>query len=132
MRQVPVRMCLKSDALKKKIYVLSEGMTVQYVGLAVKQSVQERLLNHAMNYFSRKRRSRLTELIFYSKIFYGDWTISILGLDEVSSFAGKKIHCLKCAERETYDYLKFEKGAILNGNYRAPYACRVHRKKKRN
>jgi len=92
--------------------------------------VQERLLNHAMNYFSRKRRSRLTELIFNSKIFYGDWKISILRLEEVSLLIGKKIHCLKCAERMMYDHLKFERGATLDGNFRAPYVCKVNKRKK--
>lgn len=129
MRRVPVQKFLRSNAVRKRIYVLFEGMTVQYVGLAEKQSVQERLLNHAMNYFSRKRRSKLTELIFHSKIFYGDWAVASLRSQEVGLLTGKKIRCLKCAERAMYDYLKFKKGAILCGNHCAPYACRVHRKK---
>lgn len=127
MKQILVKTVLKSSAVRRCVYVLSDGGVPHYVGLAEKQSVQERLLNHALSYFSKRKPSRLTKLIYESKRFYGDWKVSVFRLQDVSSLRGRNIHCLKCAERAMYDYLKFEKGAVLSGNYRAPNVCGVRK-----
>ena len=122
-KPIKLKKILKHDKIFNVIYVIFSETQPIYVGMSNKQCVQARLLNHLLNYFSRSPASNLSKFLYSYKKDYFEFTIQIFKIDAISRLIGNKQHCLKCAERNIFDFYSKKKGYKLQGNARAPYFC---------
>jgi len=129
MQKLKFKNLLKKTEIKNKVYVIFDKKIPIYVGMARAQSVQARMLNHALNYFVRSPFSKISELMFRSKSSCFDWPIGICDIQQVQMIIGQKPCCLKCAERGLYLFYRKIKGYRLPGNVRLPYGCEKSRRR---
>ena len=130
MEKIVFKKLLKRNPIKNRIYVIFDGNTPIYIGMASRQSIQGRLLSHALNYFVRKKTSKLSNLMFSTEVDYFEWKIGICTLDDVRIIIGKKTCCLKCAEADLYLFYTKIKRQNIDGNARVPNRCSKYKGKK--
>lgn len=105
-----------SEKHYEKLYVIkSEGRSV-YVGLAERQCVSERLIRHIGSYYSSKRPSRLSTLLYLNHPQYFGWNVDVYSLADACDLTGEVYDCLPCAERGLYRFIQKEQGEELSGN----------------
>ena len=63
-KKIKFKEILKLSKSFNKIYVMYDGGLPIYVGMANRQCVQARLLNHLLNYFSRSTTSNFSKFLF--------------------------------------------------------------------
>jgi hypothetical protein len=114
---------LKFEKFFNKIYIIYNEDEPIYVGMSGKQCVQTRLLSHLVNYYSRSPASSLSKFLFNYEGDYFEFRIELLELDSIARIVGSKQHCLKCAERNLYDFYRKNKGFRVPGNARSPNYC---------
>jgi hypothetical protein len=122
-KKIKFKNILKLDKIFNQIYVIHNGKVPIYVGMSARQCVQARLLSHLVNYFSRSPASSLSKFLYDFKGDYFEFKIELLGLDSIAQIVGGKQHCLRCAERNLYDFYKKKKGYMVPGNARSPNYC---------
>jgi hypothetical protein len=109
--------------------VLSDDSTAEYVGMAGRQTVAERLTHHIGHRFKLKanRSSRFSDHLFENHPEYFHWTVRMFSISEAQALTGDRRNCLPCAERAIYAHYKPRDGAI-NGNASSPRAgCKCNR-----
>jgi hypothetical protein len=122
-KKIKFKEILKLGKSFNKVYVIYNGDLPVYVGMANRQCVQARLLNHLLNYFSRSPASNFSKFLFNYDGDYFEFQVQLFDVNSVASIVGVEQHCLRCAERGLFDFYKKNKGHRLPGNARAPNYC---------
>lgn len=107
---------------RDKIYVVSDGNNVVYVGKAGSQSVAYRMAMHIADVATNKKNpSAFSRLLLDNHPHYFEWKVQVLSVIEVQNITKSKKCCLRCAERALYDF--YTKKYILTGNVNKPPNC---------
>lgn len=120
--KVKIKEIFGQKPIHNRIYLISAQDKIIYIGMASKQSIQERLSLHISDFFKPKKPSKISKLFFDSCPNYFDWEIEDLSILHVEKLIGRECDCLKCAEQGLYDYYCKKIGVPL-GNKIRPRKC---------
>ena len=120
--RVKIKEIFGQKPIHNEIYLISAQDKIIYIGMASKQSIQERLSLHISDFFKPKEPSQISKLFFDSCPNYFDWEIEGLSILDVEKLIGLECDCLKCAEQGLYDYYCKKIGVPL-GNKIRPRRC---------
>jgi hypothetical protein len=125
MQEFSFQSILGEEKLSNKIYlVTNERDKPIYVGMTEYQSVAGRLAIHIANVFLKgERASEFSKYLVKNHPEYFNWKVKIYSINEIAELTKKNIKCLRCAERELYEYLK-EKNSYPVCNKIAPRRCK--------
>lgn len=121
--KVKIKHIFGQKPISNKIYLISAQDKVIYVGMANKQSIQERLSLHINDCFKSKKPSKISKLLFDSCPDYFDWEVEDWDIPDIEKLTGLECDCLKCAEQALYDYFCKKIGIPPLGNKIRPRRC---------
>lgn len=122
--KVKIKEIFSQNPISNKIYLISDQNKLIYVGMAKKQSVQERLSLHIADFFKAKKTSQISKMLFDNCPDYFEWQVECLSISDAEKITGHEFDCLLCAEQGVYDYF-YKKNRVLIGNKVRPRRCKL-------
>lgn len=117
--ELSLKEVLGRSNLLRKIYVVKDGKSVVYVGMAGIQSVATRIAIHITASTYDTPSSKFAQLLATAHPSYFNWRVEVLSQRECQAIVEYKLGSLKEAERAIFDLHSAAQGCV-EGNARRP------------